>query len=1034
MTSSEFYTARFYSWEYRGRGWHVCDYPVYLEPPFIPYFRHGYPDKRIDDGKRPTFLSSLFESFKAEKKPVQEDRKLLDYETLEPFFYDEEIDLKALQIKVPKDRKIAPEKMKALLVMLSSVNAPVSFEIIGTASEIIIQFVSNYRYSDTIEMYLNAFFPNYAVIRSDTYVVNILRDELSTAVVDFGLKHEFIRPLNIPKGFSMDPLIGIMSVLERLSFNQHAGIQILFQPTLNQWSESIIRSVTMHDGSSFFLDASDAPKLALDKVQSPLYGVTIRAFAQAEELSESDHILYKLAFAILQANNGGSNELIHLSDQEYDFETRVGDIYTRESHRLGMLLNIDELISYVHFPSESVISQKLYATTRKTKELPVIARGKSFVLGTNTHNGIQNDVSFGIEDRLKHTYIVGATGTGKSTLIANLVLQDIEQGIGVVLFDPHGDLVDDIISRIPPERIPDIVLVDPSDIDYPIGLNILQAHSDIEKEVLSSDLVAVFKKYATSWGDQMNAVVANAILAILESKEGGSLHDLRRFLIEKDFRTKFLKTVTDPAVLYYWQKEYPILKTNSIGPILTRLNTFLRPKAIRNMVVQKKGLDFTALLNSNKIILLKLSQGLIGIENSFLLGSLILSKLHQAILQRQDQSNRNPIFMYLDEFQNFITPSIKEMISGIRKYNVGLTLSHQDLQQLQREDGELLNSVLGNINTRIVFRVGEQDAKKLQDGFSGFDFSDLQNLGRGEAIIRIEQPQYDCSLDTIQLKDFDPDESLTNTEAVIAHCREHYAADRETVEASLYQSFDLDTEETKRKESEPKKPPTPKADEEPVEKEPVKKEPYKAQSIEIKHIEAEDIEFEEVREFASEVILPKQPKPAAEEKNISTHRYLQTLVKKMAEARGYTATIEMSLPDGSGQVDVLLAKGGKTIAVEICNTTDPDWEMHNISKCITVGYTHIVSLSGDMKQLEKIKKKCSTGIADFEKHAVLFFTPDALFSFLDESVKEHIPEEVHMKGYRVNVSYDAITKEEMERKRAAVSQVVLNTMRRQKKK
>jgi hypothetical protein len=296
--------------------------------------------------------------------------------------------------------------------------------------------------------------------------------------------------------------------------------------------------------------------------------------------------------------------------------------------------------------------------------------------------------------------------------------------------------------------LPDVVLIDPSDGEYPIGLNILEAHSDIEKEVLSSDLVASFRRYATSWGDQMNAVLGNAIQAILENEEGGTLNDLRRFLIEKEFRQSFLKKVSEPSVLYYWQREYPLLKTNSIGSILTRLDTFLRPKSIRNMVIQRRGIDFEALLNSNKIILLKLSQGLIGTENSYILGSLILSKIHQAMFRRQQQANRNPIMLYLDEFQNFITPSIKEMLSGIRKYNVGLTLSHQDLQQLQREDSELLNSVLGNINNRVVFRVGEPDAKKLQDGFSDFDFNDLQNLGLGEAIIRIEQPQYDCSLDT----------------------------------------------------------------------------------------------------------------------------------------------------------------------------------------------------------------------------------------------------------------------------------------------
>jgi hypothetical protein len=1030
MTSAEFYTSRFYSWEYRGRGWHICDYPVYLEPPFIPYIRHGYPEKPLDDGKRHTFLSRLFENTQAQNKTIISERKLLEYDTFEPYAYTEAIDQIALQVKLSKDRRTGPEKMKSLLVMLSNIDAPISFEILGTATEIIIQFVCDRAYSDILEMYLCAYFPQYAVIHSDLYVAHLFRDELAIGVVDFGLKHEFIRPLNCAKNFSMDSLIGVFGVLERLTTDQYAGMQIIFQPALNQWSESIIRSVTMHDGSSFFIDATDAPKLALEKVQSPLYGVTIRTFGQAETKAESMEILRKLSSALLQGTKGTFNELLPLSDPEYDIDRRITDIATRESHRLGMLLNMDELISILHFPSENIQSKKLFAAIRKTKELPSIARGKEYILGTNSHNGVEEEVTFGVEERLKHTHIIGATGTGKSTLIANLILQDIEKGRGVVLFDPHGDLVDDIMIRIPLNRVEEVVLVDPSDIDYPIGLNILEAHSDIEKEVLSSDLVAIFRKYATSWGDQMNAIVANAILAILESKEGGSLHDLRRFLIEKDYRTKFLKTVTDPAVLYYWQKEYPILKTNSIGPILTRLNTFLRPRAIRNMVIQKKGLDFERLLNSNKIILLKLSQGLIGIENSFLLGSLILSKLHQAILQRQQTANRNPIFIYLDEFQNFITPSIKDMISGIRKYSVGLTLSHQDLQQLQREDGELANSVLGNINTRIVFRVGEPDAKKLQDGFSGFDHTDLQNLGRGEAIVRIEQPQYDCSLDTIPLDD-EVDEG--NKELIQELCRLRYAADRETVEADLYESFDSDSKE---KEPEAKKKPQTKTTYQPKEEAPDKDEHVKKQPVGITQIEAEDIEFEEVveREEVVETTEPIEPKPPVEEKDISTHRYLQTLIKKMAEARGYIATIEMLLPDGSGQVDVLLAKDGKSIAVEISITTDPEWEMHNIAKCIRAGYSEIVSLSGDIKQLEKIKKKCITGIAEFEKHRVLFFTPDALFSYLDQMVKEHIPEEKIMKGYRVNVTYDDISKEEMEQKRKSVSKVILDTMRKRRKK
>lgn len=999
MTPSEFYTAQFYAWESRGRGWFIANQPIHLEAPFMPYYRHGYPERRIDDGKRHTLMSSFLEKLSGNRKSTVQEMPRLDYDTLEPFIYEQDLRPKALHIKVPKDRKVTQEKMKALLIMLSQTTMPVSFEIIGTGKDIIIQFVSHELMSDTIETYLNAYFPSYPVIHNDTYLVDIINTDLYNTVVDFGLRYEFVRPMNMCKNFTMDPLIGVIAILEHLTTHEQAGIQILFQSTINQWTKSIIRSVTMYDESSFFIDAPEAPKLALEKVQSPLFGVTIRAFGQAEEDTQAFSILEKMAFAIVQGSKGAYNELIPLSDTEYDYGMRVDDIFRRESHRLGMLLNADELVSLLHFPSEHIHSKKLFASVRKTKEVPKIAQDKEFILGVNSHNGIDQYVTYDIEDRLKHTHIIGATGTGKSTLIAHLMLQDIEEGLGAVLFDPHGDLVEDIISRVPEHRLQDVVLIDPSDVDYPIGINILDVRSDIEKEVLASDLVAIFKRYSTSWGDQMNAIIANAILAILESKDGGSLHDLRRFLVEKDYRHAVLKTVADPTVLYYWHKEYPILKTNSIGPILTRLNTFLRPRSIRNIVTQKNGIDFVELLNGNKIILLKLSQGLIGIENSFLLGSLILSKLHLAILQRQQQSKRNPIFIYLDEFQHFATPSMKEMISGIRKYNVGLILSHQDLHQLQREDADLLNSVLGNVNTRIVFRVGEPDAKRLQDGFSGFDHADFQNLGRGEAITRIEQPQYDCSLDTISLTEMSEEQISFNREAVVHHCRTRYATDRSIVEKTFFQSYNFDEKSTPQdKDSQigtavPEKPDWQKE---------TSKESDKPE--------------EETREYF---------------RRDDTHTYYQALIKKLAEARGYVATVEMLLPDRSGKVDVLLEKEGKSIAVEISNTTDAEWEMHNISKCLNAQYTQVVCFSGDLKQLEKIKKKCMSGIGDFEKYTVFFYTLDQLVTLMDESVKEQPQtDETYMKGYRVNVTYDDITKEEMERKRTSVSDVIRNTLRR----
>ncbi|MBS1731862.1 MAG: DUF853 family protein [Bacteroidetes bacterium] len=1011
MTAAEFYTAQFYTWEYRGRGWYIADEPIALEPPFMPFFRHGFPEKRIDDGKRHSIISKLFA--KPTEQPTILAQAILDYEQLEFFPYQSEEELKAIQLKLPKDKKPGIDKMKALLTMLSTMQVPLSFEIIGTATTIIFQFVVPASEIDVLETYLTAFFPTVALLHDDFYVENIIDPELSTYLVDFGLEQEFTRPLQMNS--SLDPLIGIVAVLDRLQEQEQGVVQVLLQPTVNKWEASIVSSVTMHDGSSFFVDDFQAPQFAKQKIQSPLYGVAIRAVAQAEELNQAHYILQKLSSALMIGIKSATNELIPLSEPSYDFTTRATDIRFRESHRMGMLLNMDELLNLVHLPTDACVSKKLTATTRKTKAVPAIAKGKECVLGKNSHNGIEETVSISQTDRLKHTHIIGATGTGKSTLLANMIVQDAKAGVGVVLFDPHGDLVDEVVAQLPEERLKDVVYIDPSDIDYPIGINILQAFSDHEKELLSSDLVAVIRKYATSWGDQMSAVLGNAILAILESKDGGTLHDLRRFLIEKDFRSSILSTVTDPAVSYYWLKEYPLQKSTSIGPILTRLDTFLRPRAIRNMLVQRKGIDIEKLLNENKIILLKLSHGLMGIENSFLLGSLILSKLHQAILRRQDSQNRSPLFIYLDEFQHFMTPSIKEMISGVRKYQVGLILSHQDLQQLQREDGELLNSVLGNCYTRVIFRVGEPDAKKLQEGLSGFDHHDLQSLGRGEAIVRIEQPQFDCSLDTYSLPDASEETREANKRRVITHTRAIYSSDRATVEEALFETFGgVETEHPK---PEPKEPPKeqPKEKKEPVQPTPKEK---------------------------PEPIITPPPTPTEEQEPVveetqedqSTHRYLQVLVKKMAEARGYVATLEAPLPQAAGQVDVLLAKEDTTIAIEISHTTEPDWEVHNIKKCLDAGFTLVVSMSGDPKQLSRIKEKCTAAIQDFDSKPVLFFTPDAFFSYLDSINQGAAQEETTMKGYRVKVSYDAIGQDEMERKRASVAKVVMDSLRKRKKK
>jgi hypothetical protein len=345
-----------------------------------------------------------------------------------------------------------------------------------------------------------------------------------------------------------------------------------------------------------------------------------------------------------------------------------------------MLLNSDELTGFVHLPSSAVRSPVFERQAIKSKAAPAIVRQQGLLLGHNDHAGKTVEVRLSAEQRTRHTHIIGASGTGKSTLLFNLIRQDIENGEGVAVLDPHGDLIDRICGIIPPERIGDVVLLDPADESHSVGFNILSAHSNLEKNLLASDQVAVFQRLSTSWGDQMNSVLQNAILAFLESDRRGTIADLRRFLIEPAFRNEFLKSVKDVEIVYYWEKSFPHLSGNkSIGSILTRLDTFLAQKPIRHMVSQPENrLDFAHIMDSGKIFLAKLPEGLLGRENSYLLGSLMLSKFQQIAMSRQAQqiAARRDFWLYIDEFANFITPSMAEILSGARKYRIGLTLAH----------------------------------------------------------------------------------------------------------------------------------------------------------------------------------------------------------------------------------------------------------------------------------------------------------------------------------------------------------------------
>ena len=583
LTLEEALTEQFYAWERAGRGWAVWGEPVVLEPPFRPFFGHyltRHPPG--DDARHSTFLGSIAEALRgARPQPGAADATLAldqdEEQAPEPFAY--EAPLVELQIALPPDLKVSRERAAQLLSRLASGRSPVTFELVGHAGAVSLQFVCTETDRSQVCQQLQAFFPEAIVRAEQGFLARQWQDSPSCAVlVDFGLSREFMLPLRACRDFDVDPLIALVAALGETGREEFGALQIIFTAAEHPWPESVMRAVTDGNGRPFFTNAPDLVSQARQKVGQPLFAAVVRVAAQAPIEERAWRIARNVGRTLGQFSDPAGNELMPLVNDGYPDAVHTLDFLGRVSQRTGMLLNADEVASVVHLPNASVRSPQLVRIAKRTKAAPPATAGAGFILGENAHAGRTVTVTISPEARMRHTYVIGASGTGKSTLLLRMIMQDIEGGNGVAVLDPHGDLIEAILGRIPSGRIHDVALFDPSDENYPVGFNILCAHSELEKTLLSSDLVAAFRRLSTSWGDQMTSVLGNAILAFLERSEGGMLADLRRFLIESDFRARVLETVRDPQVVYYWRKEFPLLSGRPQASILTRLDTFLRPK------------------------------------------------------------------------------------------------------------------------------------------------------------------------------------------------------------------------------------------------------------------------------------------------------------------------------------------------------------------------------------------------------------------------------------------------------------------------
>jgi CxxC-x17-CxxC domain-containing protein len=407
-----------------------------------------------------------------------------------------------------------------------------------------------------------------------------------------------------------------------------------------------------------------------------------------------------------------------------------------------------------------------------------------------TFRNLRKKFGIKLDDRRRHVYVVGKTGMGKTVLLENMAIQDIQQGRGIGFVDPHGEAAERLLDFVPPQRINDVVYIDPADLDYPIAFNIMEKVDPEFRHLVAAGLMGVFKKiWPDVWSARMEYILNNCILALLEYP-GSTLLGVNRMLADATYRKKVVEKITDPIVKAFWVQEYARYtqryEVEATAAIQNKVGQFISAPLIRNIIGQvKSSIDMRQLMDNQKILIMNLSKGKIGEDNSRLLGALLITKLQLAAMSRVNmpEEERKDFFLYVDEFQNFATESFVNVLSEARKYRLALILGHQYIAQMEEK---VRDAVFGNIGTMISFRVGAEDAEFLEKEFlPEFSASDLVNLAKYNIYLKL-------MIDGLAGRPFSaqtlppfPRPEKSNKEKIIRVSRERYSTPRRIVEEKI---------------------------------------------------------------------------------------------------------------------------------------------------------------------------------------------------------------------------------------------------------
>lgn len=692
------------------------------------------------------------------------------------------MDTVILFIKIPPSNTRKEDAMEKFLIALHQVlpqNAPISLEMASTGQFLRFYIVTSSHYRHLVESQLYAQYPEAEIQVVDEYIPSSV-DTMAFAQIDFKYASTF-------------------------SIKTYSHIEENFLKLL-----SAVLSKTDHEEQAFF-------QLTLKKVGSGILdrglgSVFTKKNASGENKFSQDLYVGKLRFAykasskilakqkletlvnLLKRVNGPENEL---KKRSFFVATNLPELFKMRGFTQKDYWSPAEIATLYHFPYSGSLVSNVVQTTSKRAPAPDILpiygqvhpQDVSFIGQTNYRN--DNKV-FGLKriDRRRHLYVVGKTGSGKSKLLELLIIADLTSNQGCCLIDPHGDLANEILKYIPAERKKDVVYIDPTDKNFPVGFNPLEPVTDYEvRQQLATFFISIFKKlFVATWNPRMEHLLRFITLALLETPDSNIL-GISRILSDTAYRQRVIMQIQDPVVKAFWANEFspsdPQLANEAIVPILNKVGQFISNPVIRNIVGQRKNvLNFEKFMNEGKIVIINLSKGKLGEENTALLGSMFITKIQQAALSRAKiaEEDRRDFYFYIDEFQNFATEAFSSILSEARKYHLDLTIAHQYIAQLPED---VRATAFGNVGTIISFAIGADDATYLAKEFSPtFSADDMINLNTREMYIKMSIDGKVTPPFSAYTLPVPPPES-DFTQEIIEHSRMMYAENKTKVENDI---------------------------------------------------------------------------------------------------------------------------------------------------------------------------------------------------------------------------------------------------------